>query len=166
MKFFENEYWVELLHSHMGDICMEEERKGMNAFPKWSVEKNTLSFCSPVVSRPSQCVWFSEYNCSRDRKKNNKSSLLETFCIPGEVNHAQPVGCACKVSGERDNFSNSWWNSINSKAEMRESLHKCHHPTFQTNGQRVMWALFFCLNSTCQSYSLKSSSGHNMNLSQ
>ena len=37
-------------------------------------------------------TWFSEYNFSRERKKNNKSSPLEMFSIPGKVNHTQTMG--------------------------------------------------------------------------
>lgn len=115
MKRFESEYWDELPNQQMGDVRVAEEREGMNTFPNWNM-KNAIWFISLVVSIPSQHLWFSDYSFPRDRKKNETISL-ESFYILGEVNQAQALGYAYKVSGEGKHFNNSWRSSIVSKAE-------------------------------------------------
>lgn len=134
MKCFESEYWDELPNQQMGDVRVEEEREGMNTFPNWNM-KNAIWFISLVVSIPSQHLWFSDYSFPRDRKKNETISL-EAFYILGEVNQAQALGYAYKVSGEV---------VLSLKLKGEESFHPCHHPTFQTNRQRGMRTLFFLL---------------------
>lgn len=107
--------------------------------------EDAILFHAPVVSISS--LWFSEQNLPSDRKKNNKASPLESFYIPGEVSCAQSEGCDYRVSREWENFYNAGWNSI-PKADEREPLQKCHHPTVQANwAETYVNFIFFCLNS-------------------